>query len=368
MPNKTVLHDLHLATGGKVVDFHGWALPVQFEGVLSEHKHTRQAVSVFDTSHMGQFLLQGPDIARELSSICTQNAELLKVGRCRYGFLLNEQGGVIDDTILMRLGELEFLLVVNAGTLEADHKWLVSHLPEDARLLDLSGDGWAKVDLQGPQSFAVLAPIVDFDLATLGYFGVTRGKCLERDCIISRTGYTGELGYEIMAAGEDLLAIATHLIEQPNVKPAGLGARDSLRLEMCYPLYSQELDTDHTPLEAGLDYFIPDNHEYIGLVELGLQKEAGLERKLVVFTAATRRRPNPGNKILCEGKEVGVVTSGAFAPSLEVSVGMGYINADLAEVGRELQIDTGRAQMPVVVVDKPLYKEGTCRTKDLVSS
>jgi len=366
MTQTTILHDRHEKLGARIVDFHGWMLPVQYEGVLAEHKHCRSAAVVFDTGHMGQFLCCGSGGAAELGSVCTQNAQALKVGRSRYGFLLNEQGGVRDDTILMRLGEEEFLLVVNAGTLESDLKWLMSHLTSAVALRDLTASGWAKIDLQGPRAYEALAPRVTAgNPGAMGYFGVGRYQCLGRDCIISRTGYTGELGYEIMADGEDLVAIFDQLMAIEWVKPAGLGARDSLRMEMCYPLYGEELTPAHTPLEAGLDIFLPSDHEFIGWEALQAQAAQGVSRSLVAFQSASRRKTNPGDKILFEGNEVGVVTSGGFAPSLEVSAGLGYVAPHLTEPGRELIVSTGRAEIPVTVCEKPLYKQGTCRRKDV---
>ena len=222
MPRKTDLHDRHVALGGKMVDFAGWLLPVQYESILGEHQQCRTSAVVFDTSHMGQFLLTGPATVEQLGKIGTQDAAAIKVGRCKYGFLLNERGGVLDDTILMRLAEDKFLLVVNAGTLDGDLQWIQSHLSGAAgiELVNRSGEGWGKVDLQGPRAAEVLAPMVDVDLSKLGYFGVTEAVCCERQFVLSRTGYTGELGYEIMAPGDDLVCMFDHLMESSLVSPA----------------------------------------------------------------------------------------------------------------------------------------------------
>ena len=360
---KTVLHDRHVALGARVIDFHGWLLPVQYEGVLAEHRHCRSAAVVFDTSHMGQFLIQGPAVAAALSAICTQNAQALPAGRCRYGFLLNERGGILDDTILMRLGEDEFLLVVNAGTLADDLRWLQSHLFADVELTDLSAAAWGKIDLQGPASFDVLSPLVDTDLTRLPYFGVTRAVCEGRSVTLSRTGYTGELGYEIMAAGDDLGAVFDRLVAAEAVRPAGLGARDSLRLEMGYPLYGQDISPEYNPHAAGLVQFVSGDHEFLGSAALRAAAQTAPTRTLAAFKAASRRRANPGNEILRDGEAVGVVTSGAFSPSLDVSIAMGYVRTDLAEPGTELTVQTDRAEMPVIVGEMPLYRQGTCRKK-----
>ena len=364
MAKKTALHDRHVALGGRMVDFGGWRLPVQYEGVLAEHRHCRAAAVVFDTSHMGQFMLRGSDAAGRLGLVGTQDAEALSVGRCRYGFLLNEDAGVLDDTILMRLGADELLLVVNAGRAETDLRWIEGHLRSDVELVDLSAAGWGKVDLQGAGSATVLAGLVDVDPAGMAYFGVARGQCCGRACLISRTGYTGELGYEIMAAGDDLRAIFDELLSSPAVRPAGLGARDSLRLEMGYPLYGHELTADRNPIEAGLAAFAVPDRPFIGSDRLRVLAETAPARRLVAYRAESRRRTNPGNEIRCDGRAVGAVTSGAFSPSLGVSIGMGYVEASFAEAGRHLAVDTGRCELAVVVCDRPLYRGGTCRTND----
>jgi len=366
MPQKTPLHDRHEKLGGRIVDFAGWLLPVQYEGILAEHQHCRTQAVVFDTSHMGQFLFTGPAVCEKIGRICTQDPAALKVGRCKYGFLLNESGGVIDDTILMRLDDRRYLLVVNAGTLEGDLAWVRSHVAGAAgvELVNRSGEGWCKIDVQGPRAAEVLAPLIDADLAGLGYFGVTETRCCDRDCVVSRTGYTGELGYELMAPGDDVVCMFDRVLESSAVKPAGLGSRDSLRLEMCYALYGHELSTDRTPIEADMAVFVKKlDREFVGAAKLREQMAAGTKQKLVAFRSESRRRTNPGNTILSDGRAVGTVTSAAFSPSLTVSIGMGYVEAPLASPGQVLAVDTGRVELPVTVSDKPLYTAGTCRTK-----
>jgi aminomethyltransferase len=366
---KTALHDLHVRLGGRIVDFSGWLLPVQFEGVLAEHRACRTAAVVFDTSHMGQFLLRGGGVVEQLGAVCTQDPSALPVGRCRYGFLLSEAGGVLDDTVLMRLAEREFLLVVNAGPAAGDLAWLTAQLGGGVELIDRQAEGWGKVDLQGPASARVLRKLVDVDLAALAFYGVATGTCCGRACVLSRTGYTGELGYEIMAAGEALVEIAERLLATGAVKPAGLGARDSLRLEMGYPLYGHELTPHRTPIEAGLDGFARPGRDYIGAAALREQERRGPPReRLVAFRAASRRRASSGDAIRHGGRAVGTVTSGAFAPSLDVSIGMGYVEAPLAAAGTVLVVKTERAELPVTVCPKPLYDKGTCRAKDSLNA
>lgn len=351
------------------MDFSGWELPVQYVGVLAEHQWCRSQAALFDTGHMGQFVFRGPSAVEALGAVCTQDAAALAVGRCRYGFLLNEAGGVLDDTILMRLGPEEFLLVVNAGTQADDWQWMAGRLPAGVERTNLSAAGWGKMDLQGPralEAMGVFGAEAHATAAALPYFGVARMRCAGAECTVSRTGYTGELGYEIMAPGGGLPTLAEALLGHEAVRPAGLGARDSLRLEMGYPLYGHELSVARNPLEAGLDMFLPLGPEraFVGAAAMRAVRDAGgPAERLVAFRAETRRRMNPGDGILSAGERVGVVTSGAFSPSLEVSIGMGYVRADLAKLGTELTVATGRAEVAATVCDKPMYPKGTCRVK-----
>jgi len=347
-----------------MVDFHGWLLPVQYEGILAEHRHCRRAACLFDTSHMGQIMIKAGDPAA-INKVTTQDATSLRPGRARYGLLLNEAGGIIDDTILMRLDEREFLLVVNAATAEGDFRWVSGHLAGPAEVVNQSAAGWAKIDLQGPAAAKVLAPLTDADLKELKYFGVTRTKVCGRPCILSRTGYTGELGYEIFAPGQGVTSIFEELLDDERVAPAGLGARDSLRLEMCYALHGRDIGPDTNPVEADLEFFLKGEHDYIGAEALRRIQSEGTSRRLAAFAADSRRRAEGGNDILHDGKAVGKVTSAAFSPSLNVSIGMGYVPPDLAQPGTKLTVRTARAEIPVTVEAKPIYTQGTCRTKDI---
>ena len=366
-PRKTPLYDNHVALAGRIVDFSGWLLPVQYEGILAEHKHCRTQTALFDTCHMGQVLITGPDSGEVISSAITQNAAALKVGRGKYGFILNEVGCVIDDTILMRLAEDEFLLVVNAGTQENDVAVLRNRFfgndsaPKKAEIVHQTN--WGKLDVQGPGSFDVLQQITEYDLASLKYFDVTRTKVNRCDCILSRTGYTGELGYEIFMSAEDLPNLFETLLQKPGVKPAGLGARDSLRLEMAYPLYGHELSEQINPIEADLAMFVDPFAPCVGVEPL--RKVAGScpVRKLVALQSPGRRQFHPGDEIFAGDKAVGQVSSGAFSPSLNVAIGMGFVSAEAAEIDTELTVRTARAEIPVRVTDKPFYKDGTARKK-----
>jgi aminomethyltransferase len=226
-----------------------------------------------------------------------------------------------------------------------------------------SAQGWGKLDLQGPQSAEVLAPRTDAELRSLGYFHVARAKVCGHDCILSRTGYTGELGYEVFAPAESVLAIFRELVAHPAVKPAGLGARDSLRLEMGYPLYGDDMDAGTNPFEAGVGGFIRFDHDFIGAA--ALRAAGDPMRKRVAFAASSRQKAWSGNEIWHDGRPVGRVTTAVFAPSLDVSIGMGYAAAELAAPGVELVVKTPRRDLAVTVTQPPLYKHGTCRIKEL---
>ncbi len=345
-----------------MVEFHGWLLPVQYEpGILAEHRHTRTAASVFDTSYMGQFAVRGQDAARELARLLTRDPRGLEVGRAFYTHMLNENGGIIDDTILMRLGPSDFLLVTNAGPRKRDFAWLRNHLYGKVELIEES-NGCGKIDVQGPRSAEILAPLLDFDLAAVPYFGVRRASLCEAECVVSRTGYTGELGYELMIPNPNLVAVYEMIMEAEGVLPAGLGARDSLRLEMSYPLHGQDIHPDADPLEADLERFISLDHDYVGAATLRDRLAEGLKRRLVAFQAESRRRTHTGDPIFADEKRVGEVTSGGFSPTLEASSGLGYVAIEHAEPGTALTVRTERADVPVTVHAKPLYTGGTART------
>lgn len=346
-----------------MLEFHGWQLPLSYSGVLSEHQRCRTDAALFDTGHMGLFRILGKGCAEWFAGIGTQDAPKLPLERCRYGFLLNNEGGVLDDTVLLRLEEDEFILVVNAGTAASDFSWLEERLREPVHMENLSEAGWSKIDLQGPLAFVLLAPFTDPDLRKLAYFSVFRAKCLGHDCVISRTGYTGELGYEILAPGETIRALFQKLIEDSRVAPAGLGARDSLRLEMSYPLHGHELSVAHNPIEAELGAFASDSQAYIGAAALARIRANEARRRLAAFVIDSRRKPSPGDALWADGRKIGEVTSGAFLPSLGCGGGLAYVDGSFAVPGTELRVVSERGELPAHIEKKPLYTHGTCRMK-----
>ena len=277
-------------------------------------------------------------------------------GGCRYGFMLNNDGGVIDDLIVYRLAPAEWMVVTNAATIAGDEAHLGSHLSAAAALTNIS-ETTAKLDVQGPKSLEVMKKLVGPGVAQLGYYTFGRFDLLGEKILVSRTGYTGELGYEIYIASGKVAELWKLLLADGRVKPAGLGARDTLRLEMCYPLYGQDMTTETTPFEAGMKRFVDMNKDFIGKTAL-LAKESA--RKLIQFTATSRRSPRHNYRIMKDGKDIGVVTSGSFSPSLACGIGMGYVSS-ACPVGTEIVCAEGTAEIPAVVAGRPLYKKGTAK-------
>ena len=333
-------------------------MPVQYsEGILAEHQHTRTAVSLFDCSHMGQFRLKGAASAAALDAILPRLASTQKNGTCRYNFLTNESGGVIDDIIVYRVAADEFFIVVNAGTIAGDAAWIRSHLPAGVEFADESDDT-AKLDLQGPGSFAALAAagICREDIPR--YFRFTHTTLNGQPILLSRTGYTGEAGVEIYVAADKAAEMWDFLLALPQVKPAGLGARDTLRLEMAYPLYGHELNTETTPVEAGFGAMLNLDHDFVG----GEGVRAAARKELVGIALESRRAAREGTKVLdADNNPIGTITSGSFAPSVGVAVAMAYISPGSTRTGDSVQLPVGRNLLPGKIVPLPFYQQGTAR-------
>lgn len=355
---KTPISDKHIALGAKMAPFGGWLMPIQYEGILAEHAHTRQSVSVFDICHMGEFLLDADPVSSGLDRIVTQNIVSMPVGACRYGFMLNEAGGAIDDLVVYRLGASSWMLVVNAATIAGDEAHIRKNLAGTYKFSNVS-DATGKLDIQGPKSKDVVGAIFGSDINKLAYYSFGRFKLWSLDCIVSRTGYTGELGYEVYIPSGHVAKLWDHLLkEDSRVKPAGLGCRDTLRLEMGYPLYGQDLDTAHTPIAAGFDKFVDMSKDFIGKEALVKERKAGIKERLICFKSETRRSPRHGFGIFDAESRVGTVTSGSFSPSLSVGVGMGYVSGHY-KAGSKLLTKEGVTEVPVVVTEKPFYKKNS---------
>ena len=353
----TPLTAWHKAHGAKMAPFAGYEMPIQYEGILAEHHHTRSAASVFDICHMGEFRLKGAKARAALSKLVTQNLDTLGPGRCRYGFLLSEPGTVLDDLIVYCLSDEEYMLVVNGARAEIDFAWIQSRLPESLFFTDITEDT-AKIDLQGPGSREVLERVLGRDFSFLNYFAFVKCEFKEDPCIVSRTGYTGELGYEFYLREDRALALWERLLAENQVKPAGLGARDTLRLELGYPLYGQDLDESHTPAEAGLDIFIKSPAEFVGKAWA-----FSVRSRLIPLSVAGRRSARTHDPVfLPSGEQVGEVTSGSFAPSLGHAIALAYVRADAAGE-KNFIIHASRTELSANRTELPFYKDGTARVK-----
>jgi len=359
-----------------MAEFGGWNMPIQYEGILAEHQHTRTKTGLFDICHMGEFELTGPTAAADLENLLTMKISTLAVGQCRYGFMLNEPGGVIDDLTCYRLDDERYMLVVNAATLEGDAEWIRAHLSLETVFTDRSNE-LAKLDVQGPQARADLEAVIGQKLPDLGYFKAEFFQGLREllgagsACLISRTGYTGELGYELYFPASEAIRVWRTLLANENIKPVGLGARDTLRLEMGYSLYGHELSVEKTPAGISRGMFIKKEGDFIGRDAVMRDLESPSEL-LVALKFENKRAARTGDKVfqttcgepveLLETPAIGEVTSGSVSPSLGKAVALALVKADCAGLGTVLQVEIRGKQFPATVVNLPFYKNGTARS------
>lgn len=343
-----------------MVDFGGWHMPVQYSSILDEHGAVRSALGAFDISHMGQFFAHGPKALEWLNHMLTNDVSRLGLGEGQYTFLLNEAGGVIDDLLVYRVGEANYLLVVNASKIDEDYAWMEQHLTEGVTLENHS-DTWCGIAVQGPRAAQL------FD----AFFGGKHSRparnhllSVEIDGLpyyICRTGYTGEDGFEVFCPSERAVKSWTDILsrgEQYGLKPCGLGARDTLRLEMCYPLNGSDLAPDRTPLEAGLSIFVAmGKPEFIGRSALEQQRTGGIPRRLVPLKVVGAAPPLRAHyPVLKNGQPVGELCSGTLSPSLKTGIGMAYLPTEFARIGEEFEIDIRGRRFPAIVEKKPFYR------------
>lgn len=355
----TPLNSRHRNLHALMGPFGGWDMPIQYAGILAEHGWCRQKAALFDICHMGEFLFEG-DFERDgLDDVFTFSITGIPVGRSRYGLLLNELGGVIDDLIVFRLEERKAMIVVNAATIANDFNVIKNRL-RGGSFTDIT-DKTGKIDLQGPLSRQILVDHFGDRITQIPYFRFVPMRLLGCEAIVSRTGYTGELGYEIFIPAEKVGELWDLLLRDERVIPAGLGARDSLRLEMGYSLYGHDIDETISPLEAGLEVFVRYEREFVGRQALLSQKEQGLDRVKVAFEVDGRRSPRQNYEIMCSGKNVGIVTSGVFSPSLGRGIGLGLVKPEAARVGTRFTISHERVSMEATVRQLPFYHGGSLR-------
>jgi len=354
---RTPLHDRHVALGARMVPFAGYAMPVQYRSILEEHAAVRERAGLFDVSHMGQIHFRGAGARASLDLLLTRSVEKLRPGRVRYALLCNQQGGVVDDVTVYRSGQDEFFLCVNAANVEKDFAWC-RRFAEGAEIEDASART-GLLALQGPASSQVLCDLADPAVAELRRFHFLETPVAGVPALVSRTGYTGSDGFELYLPAEGTGEVWDALLskgEARGLQPAGLGARDTLRLEAALPLYGHELDDHTTPLEAGLDRFVRGGGGFLGCEALERQAASGPERRLVGFRVEGRGIAREGHAIYHDGREVGRVTSGAPSPTLGVAIGLGYVPRALAAPGSRLEIEVRGRALPAIVVETPFVR------------
>ena len=343
--------------------FAGWEMPIHYGSILDEAKHTRCAVSIFDITHMGELFVKENPAQSSLERAITVPVTTMKVGRCRYGFLLDEAGGILDDLIVYRLAEDEWMIVVNASNEVQDYEMILDRLSSPATIENRSAE-IVKIDVQGPLSIDVMKSIAGDGVSKLSFYEFGRFDFLGSSHIVSRTGYTGELGFEVYVGREKGEDLWRRLLSEPNVRPAGLGARDILRLEMGYPLYGHELTPATTPIEAGLDRFLDMKKEFIGKDTLTKQIREGVAKRLIGFCAESRRIPRHEHHILVDGVQRGYVTSGVFSPHLNRGIGMGYVDASIAVPGTAIDVDTEKGAFTATIERVPFLKQTSIKHQE----
>jgi aminomethyltransferase len=352
---RTPLYEQHVEAGAKLVPFAGWEMPVQYDGIREEHLAVRTHAGVFDVSHMGEVEVEGPEALAFLQRVLSNDvADIGGIGGAQYSCLCNEDGGVIDDLFAYRLGADRYLIVTNSANHETDLAWLGRW----SRGFDVSvrdvADRYAMLAVQGPNARRIVAATLNVDLPPR--MRVAAERIGGRPALICGTGYTGEDGVELLVDPRVAAAIWTELADAGAV-PCGLGARDTLRLEVCFHLHGNDLTPERNPIEAGLGWCCAEETGFVGAEAVAHARAEGTAERLAPFTIEGKGIPRPGNEVLKDGERVGEVTSGTFSPSLEVGIGMAYVRADLAEPGTEVEIDVRGKRRPARIASKPLYRK-----------
>ncbi|AVR46283.1 glycine cleavage system protein T [Christiangramia fulva] len=357
---ETALSKKHKELNAKMVPFAGYNMPVSYEGVNIEHQNVREAVGVFDVSHMGEFLITGPNALELIQKVSSNDASKLVDGKAQYSCMPNEDGGIVDDLIIYRMDAEKYLLVVNASNIEKDWNWIAHHNSVDATMRDMS-DEMSLLAIQGPKAAEAMQSLTDVDLANMKFYTFEVGTFAGVDkVIISATGYTGSGGFEIYFKNEDAEQIWDAVLEAGKdfgIKPIGLAARDTLRLEMGFCLYGNDIDDTTSPIEAGLGWITKFTKDFVNSEALKAEKEKGPKRKLVAFELDERGIPRQDYDIVDEnGKKIGEVTSGTMSPSLEKGIGLGYVPAEVAGIGNKIFIQIRKKAVPATQVKLPFYK------------
>lgn len=354
---KTPIHPIYEKYGAKTIDFGGWDLPVQFSGIKAEHEAVRTDVGLFDVSHMGEVLVEGSDSTAYLQYLLSNDIEKIKIGKAQYNIMCYENGGTVDDLVVYKITETKYILVVNAANTEKDYEWMVKNVFGNVTVTNVSFM-YGQLALQGPNAEKVLTKLTDIDLSSISFFGfVEDANVAGVKTIISRSGYTGEDGFEIYMQSDDAIKVFEAIMAE-GVLPIGLGARDTLRLEAVLALYGQELSQEITPLEAGLNFAVKLNKEadFIGKEALVKQKEAGLTRKLVGIELIERGIPRHDYSVFQKDKKIGIITSGTQSPTLGTNIGLALLETPYTELGQEVEVGIRTKKIKAKVIATPFYK------------
>ncbi|MBP2634614.1 MAG: gcvT 2 [Firmicutes bacterium] len=360
---QTPLYETHVKYGGKIVEFGGWLLPVQYAGILDEHKSVREKAGLFDVSHMGEVLVKGPDALAFLQKLVTNDVARIADTQVQYTPMCYPDGGTVDDLLIYKRAQDEYFLVINAANIEKDWQWIQDNSKGyQVELTNLSAET-AEVALQGPLAESILSKLTTAALAELKYYWfIPEAEVAGKKVMISRTGYTGEDGFEIYCQPDDAAALWEAIMEAGKpygLVPAGLGCRDTLRFEATLPLYGHELSAEITPLEAGLGKFVSlDKGEFNGCEILAQQQQTGVERKLAGFVLTGRGVPRAEYPVVHEGRQIGMVTTGSYAPTLGKNMGLALVEAEFAQIGQQFSVEIRGKEVSAEVVSKPFYKRG----------
>ncbi|MDD2396603.1 MAG: glycine cleavage system aminomethyltransferase GcvT [Tissierellia bacterium] len=358
---KTPLYEKHIQLKGKIIDFGGWGLPVEYSGIIPEHEAVRTKAGIFDVSHMGEITVQGEDSEKYLQMLLTNDISLLNNNQIAYTTMCYPHGGVVDDLLVYKYTNTDYLLVVNASNTEKDYRWMKENIFGDTEVLNVS-ENYAQVALQGPLSQTILQKLTKKDLNEIEFYyfcdNVNIGNI---GALVSRTGYTGEDGFELYFAydkAEEMWELILETGKEEGLIPAGLGARDTLRFEAALPLYGHELDENITPLEAGLGFCVKLNKEnFIGKEALANQKSEGLNRKIIGFEMIDRGIPRNNYEVYAEGRKIGYVTTGSFSPTLKKNIGLALIDSAYSKEGTEIEVLIRNKNLKAKVIKKPFYSK-----------
>ncbi|MEA2030566.1 MAG: glycine cleavage system aminomethyltransferase GcvT [candidate division Zixibacteria bacterium] len=357
---KTAFYNYHITGGGKMVEFAGFKMPIQYKGITAEHLAVRNNVGLFDLSHMGEFKVSGPQALDFLQKVTTNDVAILEVGQIQYNCMTLPSGGIVDDLLIYRLPS-SYMLVVNAANIEKDFDWLRSNLNDDAELVDRSSLT-SLLAIQGPNAKHVMTQVTDHDLESMPYYTWSDAPVAGKRMVFSRTGYTGEDGFEIYIPPEHTDTVwraVTEAGKQYDMELIGLGARDTLRLEMKMALYGNDIDEATMPVEAGLSWIVKLDKDFIGHDAIARQKEEKPKRRLVCLELEGKAIPRPGCDILFDDKVIGSITSGTFSPSLQKPIALGYVARRKAKSGTRVSVAIRKKTSPAIIVKPPFYKNAS---------